>query len=108
MLLFVRTLFLNRERCDQIGLYLKGLGNKISYEVAQLSNDSWKIFCNSLLFSKKCCGYVWEIFGDKIRLLLFPAPGHTPRMYSFIWIAQTFVYAAAYLNLKISDQAQLS
>ena len=47
---------LRSKLCDQIGRFLKVLGCKFSYKVAQLFWQLARLLWNTSIFSKNCCG----------------------------------------------------
>ena len=68
-------------QCDQIGLFMRILGDKISDKISnKMSPKDWQcfgLFCKNLtLLCKNCCGYFWGCFWKGLGFYS-PASGHT-------------------------------
>ena len=62
-------------QCDQIGLFMRILGDKISDKISnKMSPKDWQcfgLFCKNLtLLCKNCCGYFWGCFGKVWAFIL--------------------------------------
>ena len=69
----------HREQCDQIGRFLKVLGNKISCKRNLNEWQNFGLFWKTSRFCQHCIGYFLANFWKKIGLLLTPTSDHTGR-----------------------------
>ena len=64
-------------KCDQIGLFLKGLGGKMFIPMLPKSYANfWHFLKQVTVLSKNCCGYFLGNFWN-FSILFIPTSGHT-------------------------------